>query len=53
MQKGFSEQQYGEAALVVIDPFASGAGRVAVFWDLQRGCDYLTYLRSQYAEEAI
>jgi hypothetical protein len=43
--KGFPEQQHGHSALVVIDPEASEPGRVSVFWNLQKGCDYLTKLR--------
>ena len=44
--KGFSEQTFGEACLVVIDPFAEGPGRITVFWDLERGCAFLTHLRN-------
>ena len=47
ISKGFSEQTYGEAALIVIDPFATGPGRVTVFWDLERGCEFLTFLRGR------
>ena len=46
MQKGFTEQQHGEACLVVVNPEASEPGRITVFWDLQNGCDYLTAIRS-------
>ncbi len=45
MQKGFSEQEHGEAVLLVIDPFASGPGRVQAFWDIKMGCEFLTMLR--------
>jgi len=47
-EKGFFEQTYGESALVVINPFSDGPGRISVFWDLETGCDYLTWLRSQH-----
>ena len=44
-QKGFFEQQYGEAALIVIDPHNEGAGRISIHWDLEDGCNYLKWLR--------
>ena len=46
-QKGFSEQTFGEAVIVVIDPENTGPGRITVHWDIQEGCDYLTYLRNK------
>jgi len=46
-QKGFSEQTFGEAVIVVIDPEKTGPGRITVHWDIDEGCDYLTYLRSK------
>ena len=46
-QKGFSEQSFGEACLVVIDPWEVGPGRITVFWDLVRGCEFLTFLREK------
>ena len=51
MQKGFFEQQHGCAALVVINPLLDGPGRIKTFWDLEDGCQYLTYLRSFQKEE--
>jgi hypothetical protein len=45
MAKGFFEQDFGETALVVIDPKMEGPGRIKIFWDLKDGCDYLTFLR--------
>jgi hypothetical protein len=34
--------------MAVVDPREEGeVGFVQVFWDLQRGADYLTYLRSK------
>lgn len=44
---GFPEQQHGEAVLVVIDPHATGPGRLTPFWDVQKGADYLTWLRGR------
>lgn len=46
-QKGFSEQQHGESAFVVIDPYKDGPGRIQVFWDVETGCEYLTMLRGK------
>lgn len=46
IQKGFFEQTYGEAALIVLDPELEGPGRIKIFWDLEEGCKYLTYLRA-------
>ena len=45
-QKGFYEQESGYAALVVIDPLKENH-RINVFWDIEEGCNYLTYLRSK------
>lgn len=44
---GFHEQSHGAAALVVLDPEAAEPGRIKTFWDLEHGCDYLTWLRSR------
>jgi len=44
---GFDEQRYGESVMMVIDPCAQEPGRVKLFWDLQVGCEYLTWLRSK------
>ncbi len=44
---GFAEQTYGEAALLVIDPTADEPGRTSIFWDLNRGCEYLSFLRGE------
>jgi len=45
--KGYSEQQFGAAALIVIDPEAEGPARITTFWDIEQGCDYLTHLRAR------
>jgi len=45
--KGFSEQTFGEACLVVIDPWAEGPARLTIHWDIEKGCEYLTYLREK------
>lgn len=42
---GFFEQSHGESCFVVIDPTRPEPGRTSIFWDLERGCDYLTMLR--------
>ena len=47
MEKGFFEQQSGEACLIVINPFGSDTGRVNTFWDIQSGLDYLQVLRNK------
>ena len=46
-QKGFSEQEHGEAALIVIDPWVDGPQRITTFWDVRKGCDYLRFLRRE------
>lgn len=43
---GFSEQHDGAACLAVIDPRATGAGRIAIHWDIERGLADLARLRS-------
>ena len=45
--KGYYEQQYGAACFVVIDPESSPPSRIRIFWDIEDGCRYLEYLRSQ------
>ena len=47
LEKGFFEQQHGEAALVVIDPHQRGPQRITTFWDIKRGCEYLTMIRER------
>ena len=47
MRLNLSEQQYGEAALIVIDPLGEGPARVKTFWDIKQGCEFLTLLRSK------
>lgn len=42
---GFYEQKHGESCLVVLNPTASEPGRIQLFWDLEHGCDYLSWLR--------
>jgi hypothetical protein len=44
---GFHEQSHGAAVLVVIDPEAGEPGRIRTFWDVEHGCDYLTWLRER------
>lgn len=44
-QKGFYEQEHGYACVIVIDPRSEGPGRIKIFWDVEQGCDYLTYVR--------
>ena len=52
LQKGFFEQRYGEAALIVIDPHAMGPQRISTFWNIKQGCKYLTNLREEYKSES-
>jgi hypothetical protein len=47
MTAGFSEQEHGEAVLVVIDPCSDNAHRVTLWWDLAAGVDYLRTLRER------
>jgi len=44
---GFPEQQDGAVALAIIDPEATGAGRVLVEWDLEAGLRRLAKLRER------
>lgn len=46
-EKGFLEQEYGHGAMLVIDPKAAGPSRIAVFWDMAKGAEYLQMLRDQ------
>jgi len=45
-EKGFHENKYGSAAVTVIDPYAPECDRISVFWDVERGLNYLKMLRS-------
>ncbi len=48
IEKGFFEQQSGEACLIVIDPFGGDTGRVNTFWNIPNGLEYLKVLRTKY-----
>tara|TARA_R100000808_G_C2154957_1_gene166487 strand:- start:10623 stop:11690 length:1068 start_codon:yes stop_codon:yes gene_type:complete len=43
--KGFFEQKYGMACLLVINPIANEPQKITVFWDIESGCNYLSHLR--------
>ena len=45
-ERGFLEQQHGQACMVVIDPHMYGPGKMSVHWDLGAGAAYLEQLRS-------
>lgn len=45
--KGFYEQEHGASCLIVIDPEAQEPSRITIYWDIEEGCNYLTYLRSR------
>ena len=53
LSKEFYEQEHGESCLIVIDPFKEGPGRISVFWDLEKGCEFLTYLRSTTEDTSL
>lgn len=42
---GFTEQQFGESCLIVVQPEVEGPGRVTVFWDLEQGLRLLRCVR--------
>lgn len=47
-EKGFRDQSLSPCVVTVIDPDATNpVDLVQVFWDAQRGADYLTFLRSR------
>ena len=48
VQKGFSKQYFGEAAMIIVQPNISGPGRVQVMWNIKKACEYLTFLRSNH-----
>ena len=50
-QKGFFEQNFGEAVLIVINPKETGAGRITFHWNIKEGCQYLKFLRIKEKEE--
>ena len=52
MEKGYFEQEYGAAALIVLNPHLEGPGRITTFWDMEEGCKYLTYLRESFEEQS-
>ncbi len=45
MSKGFPEQAHGESCLAILEPESEGPGRISIFWDLERGCEFLTWRR--------
>ena len=50
ISKGFREDWYGCACLVVVDPACVGPDRLKIFWDVDRGAEHLTRLRAKSAE---
>jgi hypothetical protein len=49
-EKGFRDQSLSPCAMTVIDPDATNpANLIQVFWDAERGAEYLTWLRSRVA----
>lgn len=49
-EKGFRDQSLSPCVLTVIDPDATNpANLIQVFWDADRGAEYLTWLRSKAA----
>jgi len=46
-EKGFTEQEHGEACLVVVDPTRPEPGRVRVWWDIEAGCDWIRARRAR------
>ena len=51
--KGFNIQENGAACFAVIDPFADEPARIKIFWDIEDGCNYLTYIRDKRTSEDI
>lgn len=47
-ERGFLEQEHGHGAMLVVDPAASGPGRVLMFWDMSKGAAYLQTLREAH-----
>lgn len=46
-EKGLRDQHISPCCVTVIDPAASEAGLIHVFWEPEEGAEYLTYLRSR------
>lgn len=46
-EKGFKDQSLSPCVMTVIDPHAAPINRVQVFWDSERGAEYLTWLRAR------
>lgn len=49
--KGFNIQEHGSACFAVIDPFADEPARIKIFWDVEDGCNYLSYIRNKRSEK--
>ena len=47
ISKGFREDWYGCACMIVVDPSVVGPDRLKIFWDVEKGAEYLTYVRSK------
>ena len=46
-QKGFKQQEHGASCMIIVDPVQlSQEKRIQEFWDIERGCEYLTMLRA-------
>ena len=46
-ERGFRDQMISPCAVTVINPEASEAGLVQVFWEPEEAAQYLTWLRSR------
>ncbi len=53
MRLGYYEQKEGAAILTIINPRATGAGRVMAFADVDSGVEYLKWLRKSSVNVAI
>lgn len=50
-EMGLADRTVSPSAFVVLTPGARPAGRVTVFHDVERGVEYLSYVRSRYEVE--
>ena len=47
IQKGFYEQKHGASCFVVMDPMSPPESRISVFWNIEKGVEYLDFLLSK------
>ena len=52
-QKGYKNLNIAPSALTIIDPSAGNTNKIHLYWDVEAGANYLTYLRKTAKTKTI